>query len=343
MNGRPRRIGVLLFDKVKTLDFVGPAEVFVEANQRVENGYDLIFLSPDGQDIRTSMGLRVAVDAAASDAGELDTLIIPGSESAPGVYDHPGVREAITHLVPHAVRVASICSGAFALAQAGLLDGRGATTHWKFTSALAERYPNIDVQPDSIFVRDGNIYSSAGVAAGIDLALALVEEDHGADIARSVAQLLLVYMRRAGGQSQFSASMRVKAPRTSVARAISDYINEDPTRPATVRDLAAHANVSARHLNRVVRDELGMTPTQYVNSMRLDLAVTLLEAGLSVSEVAASTGYAAPVAFRRAFVARFSATPSAYQRRFQTTAARSVAAPRPVAADRPGELAARTG
>jgi transcriptional regulator GlxA family with amidase domain len=325
MTGRTRRVGVLLFDNVKTLDFVGPAEVFVEANQRVTDGYDVVFLSPDGRDVRTSMGLRVGVDAAAADAGELDTLIVPGSEFAPGVYDDPGVRDAITHLVPLTRRVTSICSGAFALAQAGLLDGRDATTHWKFAAALAAQHPKVFVRPDSIFVRDDNIYTSAGVAAGMDLALALVEEDHGPDVARSVAQLLLVYMRRSGGQSQFSASMRVRAPRTSVARAIADYINEDPTRPASVRDLATHANVSARHLNRVVRDELGMTPTQYVNSMRLELAVTLLEAGHSVSEVATSAGYGTAVVFRRAFVARYKTTPSAYQRRFQSTSGSGLA------------------
>ena len=319
MSGPARRIGVLLFDGVKTLDFVGPAEVFVEANQRVAGGYDVVFLSPHGGDVRTSMGLRVGVDAAAADVSELDTLIVPGSEFAPGVYDDDGVREAIAHLVPRTRRVTSICSGAFALAQAGILDGRVATTHWKFAGALAAQHPEVTVQPDSIFVRDDNIYTSAGVAAGMDLALAMVEEDHGPDMARSVAQLLLVYMRRSGGQSQFSASMRVRAPRTSVARAIADYINEDPTRPASVRDLAAHANVSTRHLNRVVRDELGMTPTQYVNAMRLELAVTLLEAGHPVAYVAASSGYGTPVVFRRAFVARFKTTPSAYQRRFQTT------------------------
>jgi len=313
-----RRIGILLFDKVKMLDFVGPAEVFVEANQRVD-GYELVLLSHNGADITSSMGVRVGVHAAAADGGEFDTVIVPGSEFAPQVYDDPAVRDAIVLLASRARRVTSICSGAFALAATGLLHGKSATTHWKFAAHLAELYPEIDVQPDSIFVRDGLTYTSAGVAAGIDLALALVEEDHGADVARSVAQLLLVYMQRSGGQSQFSASLRANAPRTPVAKAVADYVSSDPSRPSTLRDLAAHANVSTRHLTRVVRDELGMSPLEYVNSMRLDLATGYLESGSSVAQSATLVGYTSPVAFRRAFVAKLGITPSQYQRRFQTT------------------------
>lgn len=318
MSTTRRRIGILLFEGVKTLDFVGPAEVFTEANQRVD-GYEVIFFSPDGADVTTSMGLPVGVSAAASEVGPLDTLLIPGSEYAPAVYDDAAIDEALARLIPTSRRIASICSGAFALAKTGLLDGKSATTHWKFTELLAAKYPAIDVRPDSIFVRSGELYSSAGVAAGIDLALALVEEDHGADVARTIAQLLLVYMRRAGGQSQFSASLRVKSPLASAVRAIADYVNSDPTRPSSLGDLAAHANVSTRHLTRVVREELGMTPMEYVNSMRLDLAVALLETGYPVAEVASSAGYTTPVALRRAFLSRYNTTPSEYQRAFQST------------------------
>ena len=313
-----RRIGILLFDRVKMLDFVGPAEVFLEANQRVD-GYELVMLSHDGADVTSSMGVRVGVHASVAEGGHFDTVIIPGSEFAPQVYDDPDVRAAIALLASRTRRVTSICSGAFALAATGLLDGKSATTHWKFAARLAELYPQIDVRPDSIFVRDGLTYTSAGVAAGMDLALALVEEDHGADIARSVAQLLLVYMQRSGGQSQFSASLRASPPRTPVAKSVADYVNSDPSRPSTLRDLAAHANVSTRHLTRVVRDELGMTPLEYVNSMRLELATGYLESGSSVAQAATLVGYSTPVAFRRAFVAKLGITPSEYQRRFQTT------------------------
>jgi transcriptional regulator GlxA family with amidase domain len=320
---RRRRVGIFLFDQVKTLDFVGPAEVFTEANQRVD-GYDVRFYSHDGRDVVTSMGLRVGVDAAAADSGPLDLVVVPGSESAPQVYRPDEVQAAVRLLASRADRVASICSGAFALAVTGLLDGKSATTHWKFTGALAAAYPSIDVRPDSIFVRDGDTYSSAGVAAGIDLALAIVEEDHGADVARSIAQLLLVYMRRSGGQSQFSASVRAKPARTSIAKAVADYIHGDPTRAGSLADIAAHANVGVRHLNRVIRDELGMTPIQYVGSLRLDVALGMLEAGDTVGEVSAAAGYASPIAFRRAFAARYNTTPSEYQRRFRTTGAGAV-------------------
>ncbi|GHP17689.1 AraC family transcriptional regulator [Rhodococcus sp. NKCM2511] len=313
-----RRIGILLFDQVKMLDFVGPAEVFLEANQRVD-GYDIVFLSIDGGDVVTSMGMTVSVNAAVADSGDFDTLIVPGSESAPAVFEDPALLDAVALLAPRARRVASICSGAFALAGSGLLDGRSATTHWKFTAALAERFPDTRVQPDSIFVRDGDIYTSAGVAAGIDLALALVESDHGAPIARTVAQLLLVYMQRSGGQSQYSVSLKGPPPRTQVSRAITDYIHADPTRPANLSALAAHANVSVRHLNRIVREELGTTPLDYVTAMRLDIAVAALESGYSVARAAADAGFGTPAAFRRAFVTKFGVTPSDYQRKFRTT------------------------
>ena len=313
-----KRVGILVFDRVKALDFIGPAEVFTEANQRVD-GYEVQFFSPDGNDVTTSMGLRVGVDAAAAGSEPLDLVIIPGSEYAPAVYDDPAVREAVLALAGRAAKVASICSGAFALASVGLLDGRTATTHWKFTDALAAAFPAVNVRPDAIFVRDGDLYSSAGVAAGIDLALAIVEDDFGADVARSVAQLLLVYMQRSGGQSQFSASVRVKPARTTVGQAVAEYVSQDPTRPMSLRDLASHANVSIRHLNRVIREELGMTPTEYAGSMRLDLAVRLLEEGRAVSETASAAGYSSAVAFRRAFVGRYRTSPSEYQKRFQTT------------------------
>ncbi|NQX10596.1 DJ-1/PfpI family protein [Microbacteriaceae bacterium VKM Ac-2855] len=316
--GRRHRVAVLLFDGVKTLDFVGPAEVFLEANQRVD-GYDVVMLSVDGADITTSMGLRVGVQSAAADSGPIDTLIIPGSERAPEVFQNAELLAAAHLLAGRANRVASICSGAFALAALGLLDGRSATTHWKFADTLATRYPAVAVEPDAIFIVDGPVYTSAGVAAGIDLALALVEEDHGPGVARLVAQLLLVYMQRSGGQSQFSASLRATAPRTPIARAIADYVNADPTRPSSLADLSAHANVSIRHLNRVIRDEVGMTPTDYVNSMRLDLATVLLESGSSVAQAAADVGFGSPSALRRAFVTRRGVTPSEYQRRFRTT------------------------
>ena len=176
----------MVFDGVKMLDFVGPAEVFVEANQAVPR-YEVVLISADGRDVQTSIGARVQVGCAAADADRFDTVVIPGSELPPEKFVTSELLAATRQLIGKTRRVASICSGAYVLAGLGLLDGRRATTHWKFAADLARRFPSIAVEPDAIFVRDGNLYSSAGVAAGMDLALALLEEDHGADLARQVA------------------------------------------------------------------------------------------------------------------------------------------------------------
>ncbi|MCP2175075.1 GlxA family transcriptional regulator [Williamsia maris] len=318
-----RRIGILVFDGVKMLDFAGPAEVFIEANQTVDN-YDVVLVSPDGNDVATSIGARMSVSAAAADAGWCDTVIIPGSEMSPSRFVTPEVLAATTSLAQGTRRLASVCSGAFVLAALGVLDGRRATTHWKFTDNLARLYPAVDVEPDSIFVRDGNVYSSAGVAAGMDLALALVEEDHGPHAARRVAQSLLVYMQRAGGQSQFSASLTGPVPRSDLVRELTDLICADPTEAHTVRSLAAHAGVSARHLTRLFRAELESSPAEYVAQVRFALARDKLDAGLSVTETATAAGYGSGEALRRAFVARLGISPSKYQRRFRSTVSSDV-------------------
>jgi transcriptional regulator GlxA family with amidase domain len=312
------RVGILLFDDVKMLDFVGPAEVFFEANQR-SPGYEIVTISRTGQPVTTSMGIQVAVQTSVADAGRLDTLIVPGTEKALTVFADPQLLDAVAELASRSTRIAGICTGAFGLAAAGLLAGKSATTHWKFSSTLAERFPDIDVQAEAIFVHDGDTFTSAGVAAGIDLALSLLELDYGPEVARSVAQLLLVYMKRSGNQSQFSAALQGPPPRTPLITVITDHISEDPSRPYTVGSLASFANVSPRHLTRVMRDELGMSPIEYVTSMRLDLAVSYLDSGASVADAAARSGYATPVSLRRSFVARFTITPSEYQRRFQST------------------------
>jgi transcriptional regulator GlxA family with amidase domain len=312
------RIGILVFDYVKMLDFAGPAEVFMEANQSVGN-YEVVLLSPDGKPVHTSIGATVNVAGTPAEGDDFDTVIIPGSESAPPSFVTPAVLDAAKCLVSRARRVTSICSGAFVLAELGLLDGKRATTHWKFTKRLAQQYPNILVEPDSIFVRDGSTYSSAGVAAGMDLALALLEEDHGADAARRVAQGLLVYMQRAGGQSQFSASLQGPAARTPVVRSVTDLIQENPARPYTAQDLADRARVSVRHLGRLFREELDTTPMEYVAAMRFDAALGRLNAGATVTQAALQAGYGNAEALRRAFIARLGISPLKYQQRFRST------------------------
>ncbi|MFJ4653341.1 GlxA family transcriptional regulator [Nocardia sp. NPDC088792] len=313
-----RRIGFLVFDGVKMLDFVGPAEVFVEANQSVSD-YEVVLISPDGRSVQTSLGSRIEVSGAAADAGRFDTVVIPGSELPPTRFVTAEVLAAACALSAKTRRLVSICSGAFVLAELGLLDGRQATTHWKFTRELAHRYPKADVQPDAIFVRDGNLYTSAGVVAGVDVALALVEEDHGPDIARRVAQSLVVYMQRPGGQSQFSASLNGPAPRSALVRRVVDLICVDPAYPHTVQTLAAHAQVSPRHLTRLFRSELERSPAEYVGFVRFCAARDLLHAGHTVTEAAIAAGYGNSEALRRAFVARLGISPSKYQQRFRST------------------------
>ncbi|UGT41818.1 DJ-1/PfpI family protein [Nocardia yamanashiensis] len=300
------------------LDFVGPAEVFMEANQAVQD-YEVVLLSADGREVQTSIGARVAVAGAAADAGRFDTVVIPGSELPAAVFVTPAVLEAARHLSAHTRRLVSICSGTAVLAELGLLDGRRVTTHWKYAPELARRFPAVTVDPDAIFVRDGNLYSSAGVAAGVDLALALVEEDHGADVARRAAQLLVVYMQRAGGQSQFSASLTGPTPRSPLVRRVVDLICADPAFPHTVQTLAAHAQVSVRHLTRLFRTELERSPAEYVAFIRFGVARDLLHAGCSVTEAAMTAGFGSSEALRRAFIARLGVSPRKYQQRFRTT------------------------
>ncbi|MEU4318447.1 DJ-1/PfpI family protein [Nocardia fluminea] len=314
-----RRIGFLLFDGVKALDYVGPAEVFVEANQFAD-AYEIVLISPSGAPVSSSVGQGVAVATSVADAPALDTLVVPGSEVRPAEFVRPELVEAARLLAARSRRVVSICSGAFVLAELGMLDGRSATTHWKFAPELARRYPRVDVRADRIFVRDNDIATSAGVAAGIDLALALVADDLGSDVARQVAQGLLVYLQRSGGQTQFSTPMRAVALPPGPVRVITDLIARNPAARHSVGDLARHVNVSVRHLTRLFTEETGLSPAEYAANVRFDLARAELESGSSVSRAASSAGFASAEALRRTFVARLGVSPSDYRRRFEAEA-----------------------
>ncbi|MCS5717102.1 GlxA family transcriptional regulator [Herbiconiux sp. CPCC 205763] len=316
----PRRVVLLVFDGMKLLDVTGPAEVFSEANLMGAD-YELRFVSPDGQDVATSVGMRLPVDGAAADITAADTVMVSGGDALPTGVIPPALLDAARILSARTRRMSSICTGAFILAAGGLLEGRRATTHWRHAALLGRLYPSVQVDPDAIFVRDGTVYTSAGVSAGIDLALALVEEDHGAALTRRVAQSLVVYMQRAGGQSQFSASLAGPAPRTPVLRSLVDGIAADPAADHTLGALARQAAVSPRHLSRLFHDELGTTPAKYVEGIRFDAAKAILDAGHSVTDAAERSGFGSPETLRRAFVARLGVSPSRYQRRFRTTQA----------------------
>jgi transcriptional regulator GlxA family with amidase domain len=313
-------VGVLVFDGMKMLDLSGPAEVFSEAN-RYGAHYRLTLVSVGGTPVSSSIGVRVPVDADVTEAPAFDTLLVVGGDELPRGPVDPELTAAARTLASRAGRVASICTGAFVLGAAGLLDGRRATTHWQHTELLARRCPGTRVEPDALFVRDGSLWTSAGVTAGIDLALALVEHEHGPDLPRGVARSLVVHMQRAGGQSQFSASLQGPAPRTQALRQVQDAVQADPTADHSLEALAARVRVSPRHLTRMFRTELDTTPMRYVELIRFDLAKALLDSGHNATEAAARSGFPSYESLRRAFARHLGISPTGYQRRFGTTGA----------------------
>jgi transcriptional regulator GlxA family with amidase domain len=314
----PHRVGVVVFDGVKLLDIAGPCEVFSEAN-RMGARYELTLCSVGKHEVRSSTGMRVPVDAGAEQDGlRFDTLLVMGGDVFPAYPVGADLREAVRGLAARSGRVCSICTGAFILADAGVLDGRRATTHWRHTQLLRGRYPEVVVEPDAIFVRDDRLFTSAGVTAGIDLALALLEDDHGDDLARQVAQSLVVFLQRPGGQSQFSPTLQGPRPRTPILRAVFDAVAADPAGEHSIPKLAAQASVSPRHLTRLFHEELGTTPAKYVESVRFDSAKAALEGGHTITAAAERAGYGSPESLRRAFVSRLGVSPRAYQQRFRS-------------------------
>lgn len=314
----PHQIGILVFDGMKMLDVSGPAEVFCEANLHGAD-YRLSIVSVDGAAVSSSIGMTVPADSSADASAAFDTVLISGGDVFPDHPVDPVLADAARTLAARAGRVASVCTGAFILGAAGLLDGKRATTHWRHTTELARRHPSTQVEPDAIYVKDGTTYSSAGVTAGIDLALALLEEDRGPDIARIVAQSLVVYMQRAGGQSQFSASLQGPVPQIPLLRLVMNAVQADPTADHSLPALASRVHVSQRHLTRMFRTELDTTPTKYVELIRFDLAKALLDSGRNATEAAEASGFPSYEALRRAFARHLGISPTRYQQRFKTT------------------------
>ena len=301
-------VQIVLFDGVQSLDVTGPLEVFTYAG-----GYRVTTASVGGMEVRTSSGLRLRPDHDLS--GKPDTLIIPGGE---GTRVPPA--EVVAWLRGRGgetKRIMSVCTGAFILAEAGLLDGRKATTHWLYCDTLRSRHPQVDVDSEPIFVRDGRIATSAGVTTGIDLALALVEEDRGRDVALAIARGLVMFLRRPGGQTQFSAQLSSQVAHREPLREVQRLIAEHPEADLSVPALAAAANLSPRQFSRAFTAETGVPPGRYVDRVRLETARRLLEdTADGVAEVARRSGYGTPEAMRRAFLQALDVSPAEYRRRF---------------------------
>jgi transcriptional regulator GlxA family with amidase domain len=317
-----RTIVVIVFDGVRLLDVSGPLEVFTVANEHGA-AYAVRLASLGGRDIVTSGGVRLGVDAVLESIDDAPAiLLVPGSAELTAVDER--LLNQVERLAAKAQQVASICAGAFVLAAAGLLDHRRVATHWELADRLASDYPAVEVDGDAIFVDDGHVMSSAGISSGIDLALAVVERDYGAALARTVAKQLVVFMQRPGGQSQFSVRLKAECLNCDGIRPLLDSVVLDPAGDHRLTSMAGRAAVSVRQLTRLFRREIGQTPARYVEHVRVEHAKNLLETGdQSVEVVARRSGFGSPEALRRAFVRAAGVTPTAYRSRFRTTGARS--------------------
>ncbi|MFF5306504.1 GlxA family transcriptional regulator [Streptomyces sp. NPDC013161] len=316
----PLTVTVLVFPGVRLLDVTGPIEVFASANE-FGGRYRVRLVSEDGTGVITSAGTRIGADLTVDDVREpYDVLVIPGGPEWETAIKDEALLDAVRRLHGMARCTASVCTGAFLLAAAGLLRGRRAVTHWRQSRQLAVRFPSVRVQPDAIFVRDGPMMTSAGVSAGIDLSLALVEEHFGAEVARAVAKDMVVYMRRPGGQSQFSVRSQLPYSRLEILRRLLDAVAADPGAEHTLAAMSRRAGVSVRHMGRLFEEELGTTPARYVERVRLEAAQVLLETGDdSLPVVARRTGFGSAESLRRAFVRHLGVTPGAFRTSFRTT------------------------
>ncbi|MFE2874547.1 GlxA family transcriptional regulator [Streptomyces roseus] len=315
-----RNVLVVLYDGVQSLDVTGPVEVFAAVRRfpgRAEEGYAIRTVSPGGETVRTSSGLTLVPDGDLESArpGAGTTLLVPGGQYR-GDFE-PRLTEWLRAHGGGAERLVSVCTGGLLLAEAGLLDGRRATTHWYACEQMARDYPRVTVEPDPIYVRDGPVATSAGVTAGIDLALALVEEDHGRRLALRIARHLVVFLRRPGNQAQFSAQLAAQTAQRDPLREVQQWITEHPDADLSVEALAARARLSPRHFARAFQAETGVTPGRYVERVRVEHARRLLEdTGDGIAQISRACGYGTPEALRRAFVRTLGQPPAEYRRRF---------------------------
>lgn len=316
-----RKVVMVLFERVQTLDVAGPADALTWGTHFApgkDDGYAITYASLDGGPVRSGSGLRLGVDCALAEVeGPIDTLLVPGGGGMHLLDRAAPLVGEIGRLSSLARRTGGVCTGAFVLAEAGLLDGRAATTHWFACRTLAERYPAVTVQPDCIYVDDGAVSTSGGITAGIDLALALVESDFDAATARKVARWLVMFLQRPGGQSQFSERLTLELASGSLLRPVVDAIVASPAETHTLADLARRASISERHLTRVFASEMGTTPARFVERVRVEAARDLLEATrLKLPVIADRSGFGSVETMRRAFLRITGVGPGEHRRRF---------------------------
>lgn len=321
--GIVQRIVVLGYPDVQALDVIGPCDVFSGATRYLaatagEGGYSVSLVAARGTAVATGSGLELVAGRLPDPDEPVGTILIPGGFGVEEASTCPATVGWLRRAAPRAERVITICTGAFLAAEAGLLDDRRATTHWAWAARLAERYPGVHVDPEPIFVRSSDrIWTSAGVTAGIDLALALVEADHGSAVAQAVAQWLVLYLRRPGGQSQFAPSVWVPRAKREPIRAVQELIDTRPGERHDIAALAMRAAMSPRHFCRVFTVEVGMSPGAYVERIRIDAARRQLEeTDDTIAVIADRCGFGSPETLRRNFVRRVGVAPDHYRKSF---------------------------
>ena len=331
-SAQARTIAVLAYPGVQILDVTGPLEVFARAGQiAAERGaaagspYRVEVLAPEAGPIRSASGVGLLADRPfRAVSGGVDTLLVAGGSSGTEAMMRDQKALAwLRHVTPRTRRWGSVCSGTFILAAAGLLEGRRVTTHWAALDLFAQMFPTVRLERDPIYVRDGNVWSSAGVTAGMDLALALVEEDLGRDVALETARGLVLFLRRPGGQSQFSAQLAVQASDRQPLRELCAWIVDHPNEDLAVDRLARRVAMSPRHFARVFGREMGMTPARYVEQVRVEAARRRLEESANgVDAIADACGFGTAETMRRAFLRIVRVPPSAYRGRFRSALGR---------------------
>jgi transcriptional regulator GlxA family with amidase domain len=318
-----RVVEVLAYPSVQLLDVTGPLQVFATANDHVAEAgvtppYATRVVAQGGQSITASAGLRLAADPLPPADAAIDTLIIAGGPGVDTAAADPVLVDWVRQRASQARRVASVCTGAFLLATSGTLEGRRATTHWSCCAEFARRFPAVRVEPDPIFVRDGSVWTSAGVTAGIDLALALVEEDLGRTVALAVARYLVVFLKRPGGQAQFSTALSLQAAEDKFG-ALHDWINTHLAGDISLAILAGHAGMSERSFSRRYAAATGLTPGRAVERLRVEAARRLLsETRLPVKRISQRCGFGSEETMRRSFLRLLAATPQNYRARFSS-------------------------